>query len=362
MAIENNILNSEEIKRLFRTDIGHFEDKSARFLLKHTEHLRGLLLFLARDLAAHLDFSQANRERRSYIDATLRDSISDIVFTVPFRDAPPAEAVTIYILIEHQSTVDRMMGFRLHAYMGQIWRDQLEEQQQAKVPASQQRLSPILPIVFYTGKRQWEIPVSLNAVMDVPELMTRFVPTFDTLFLAVNDTDTGEFLVQDHPFGWLMSVAQQVTANERSIEDTLTEALARLDTLSPEETVLHAHAMVYLSHLVVSRCPQAEREPMIEQILIHNRDTEVKNLIMTGAEALIQQGKNEGLQQGIEQGRIDEKQTAVLKLLRHKFSDISDTVLNEINAIDDLVRLDNLFDQVLTADSFDDIDFSNNGN
>ena len=68
-----------------------------------------------------------------------------------------------------------------------------------------------------------------------------------------------------------------------------------------------------------------------------------------------------GIEQGLEQGRIDEKRTDVLKVVRHKFADISDSVLNEISEIDDLVHLDDLFDQVLTAESFDDIDFSKNG-
>ncbi len=78
---------------------------------------------------------------------------------------------------------------------------------------------------------------------------------------------------------------------------------------------------------------------------------------MTGIEALIQQGKDEGL----EQGRISEKRTDVLKLVRHRFADISDTILNEISSIDDLVYLDDLFDQILAAESFEDIDFSKNG-
>ncbi len=68
-----------------------------------------------------------------------------------------------------------------------------------------------------------------------------------------------------------------------------------------------------------------------------------------------------GIEQGREQGRIDEKRTAVLKVVRHRFANISDVILNEISGIDDLVHLDDLFDQVLTAESFDDIDFSKNG-
>ena len=146
-----NIINEEEIQKLFRTDIGHFADKSARFLFKQTEHLHGLVLFLARNIADHLDFSQAKMGNRSYIDAGLRDVMSDMVFTVPFRDASRTDDLTIYILIEHQSTVDRRMGFRFLSYMCQIWSGQFEALENAKVPIRQQRLRPILPIVFYTG-------------------------------------------------------------------------------------------------------------------------------------------------------------------------------------------------------------------
>ena len=67
------------------------------------------------------------------------------------------------------------------------------------------------------------------------------------------------------------------------------------------------------------------------------------------------------LQQGLEQGRINEKRTDVLKIARYRFSENSDTVLNEITAINDLVHLDDLFDQILTAETFEDIDFSKNG-
>ena len=85
MTEKHEILNRKNIKSLFRTDIGHFDDKSIRFLLKHSEHLRGLMLFLSGEVAQHLDFSQAKRKHRSYMDATLRDSISDIVFTIKIR-------------------------------------------------------------------------------------------------------------------------------------------------------------------------------------------------------------------------------------------------------------------------------------
>ena len=94
--------------------------------------------------------------------------------------------------------------------------------------------------------------------MDVPELTSTFVPTFETLFLGVKGTDTDEFLKYNHPIGWLMTVVQKAEVNDKLIEETLAEALTRLDTLSLNVAVLnvavlHAHAMVYLSHLLIGK-------------------------------------------------------------------------------------------------------------
>ena len=349
------VLTEEEIQTLFRTDIGHFADKSARLLFKRTEHLRGLVMFLTENIAQQLDFSQAKVGNRSYIDETLRDSMSDIVWTVPFRGTSHTDDLTIYILIEHQSTVDPMMGFRFLSYMCRVWHGQLDALENAKVPAHQRKLLPILPIVFYTGARVWNIPVSLDAVMDVPELMSPFVPKFEALFLGVNDTDPDKFGQQNHPFGWLMTVLQKVKEDRRSIEEVLEEALTRLDTLSDEEAELHAHAMIYLSHLVSSNRPASERKHLIQRILKHTKNTEVENQIMTGSEALVQQGKAEGLQEGFERGEIRTKREVLLKILKHRIGDIPDPVTKRVSRIRSRARLDSLLEQAATADTLDDI-------
>ena len=237
----------------------------------------------------------------------------------------------------------------------------------AKVPVSQRRLKPILPILFYTGSRRWNRPVTLNAVMDLPELMDPFVPKFETLFLPVKDTDTDEFLQHNHPFAWLMTVLQKVEEDDTSIDEILEETLEKLDTLSPEETALHTHAIVYLSHLVVCRRPEDEREHLMQRIMIHNKDTEVERLIMTGAEALIEQGKRQGLkqgkaqgleqglEQGLQQGEIQTKREVLLTLLGHRIGDIPDTITKKVSRIRSRTRLDSLLEQAATAEKLDDI-------
>ena len=114
---------------------------------------------------------------------------------------------------------------------------------------------------------------------------------------------------------------------------------------------------------MVVRRPAEEREDMLQLLETHTEDEEVQNIIMTGAEALIEQGKAEGIEQGkaegIEQGKVDAKQTAVVKLLYHQFPDVSSEISDEIGKIQDLTYLETLFDQILEAATLDDVDLPN---
>ena len=73
--------------------------------------------------------------------------------------------------------------------MVQIWESQRKQWKDADIPESEKRLQPILPILFYTGDHPWTAPVSVTTIMDVPKILERFVPNFDTLFLGVKQVE-----------------------------------------------------------------------------------------------------------------------------------------------------------------------------
>ncbi len=327
---------TEEIRGLFDTQVGHFADKSARWLFRQKENVRGLIRILAEDLEKHLDFQRLKVLNRSFVDDTLRDLQSDMVFSVPFRDAVQGEDVTVYILIEHQSTVDRMMGFRLLFYMCQIWNEQRGELERSRVPRSRWRLRPIIPIVYYTGSQRWETPLSLSAVMDVPDVLSRFVPRFDTLFLGVKKTDPEALTKTDHLLGWLLRVLQEDESDVGSLYDALQATLHYLDTLPAAEAVQHKNAILYLYHLILFKRPETEREGLIQLIQSHTTDTEVKNIIMTGAEALIEQG--------IERGAREMSVHNIFTVLSERFSQAEvEPVRPSLETVSDLTMLNELF-------------------
>ena len=109
-----------ETLTFFDFPIEHFADRSTRWLLEDRENVRGLLEIVAEHLTTHLDFSKLVHINRSFIPDNLREQESDIVYKVPFRSESKTDELLIYILIEHQSTVDTTMGFRVLFYMTQF--------------------------------------------------------------------------------------------------------------------------------------------------------------------------------------------------------------------------------------------------
>ncbi len=78
---------------------------------------------------------------------------------------------------------------------------------------------------------------------------------------------------------------------------------------------------------------------------------------MTGAEALIQQGKAEGLQQGEKRGEIQAKREFLLKLLDIRIGDVPDAISRKILRMRSRSRLDKLLEQAATAQTLDDIEW-----
>ena len=340
----------QELRDLYKPILAHFPDRSVRWLLEDKENVRGLIKILASELVDLIDFSRLELQNTNFLSSKLQEQVSDMIFSVPFKSDTETDDLLIYILIEHQSTVDISMGFRLLFYMMHIWDAQRQRWLADEVPKSEWRLRPILPIVFYSGDRGWRVPLSVTAIMNTPDVLTRFVPEFDTLFLNVKETETTELTKTGHPFGWLLTVLQNEKSDKETIKETLTEAIAYLNTLEPEQTERRIRVLHYFVMLIANRRPTDEHDELIGLVNQQSDVEEVELMAKTMADVM--------MEKGIAQGKTEAKQTAVIKLLTHQFPDVSDTVVESIHRIQERSRLDTLFDQILTATSFDDIDLN----
>ena len=364
-----------EIESFLDGRIEHFPDKSARWLFEDKEFVRGLVEIIDDGLAEFIDFSQIVQVNRSYIFDDLRELESDMVFRVPFRSESDIDELLIYILIEHQSTVDPIMGFRVLYYMMQIWDSQRREWELESVPKSRWRFNPIVPIVFYTGDQRWTTPLTLNAIMDIPDALSRFVPKIDPLFISVKETDESKLTHTGHPLGWVLTVLQQEGATVEALSETLIEALSHINTLDEASARQRRRAISYLLLLILNRRSLEEHPELtnlFEQHVVHESDREetermaqtivqhhFERGIEQGIERGIEQGRTQGIEQGKEQGSIKVKQSTVLKVLHLRFNTVPELIADNISLIRSQSRLDSLLEQAVSAKTLDEIDLGN---
>jgi hypothetical protein len=247
-----------------------FDDRSTLWLLEDPEQLRGFLQILDPDLADRLDFDHARRLNRSFIPADLQKEESDLVYTVPFRDGSGRE-VWVYILLEHQSEPDPLMGLRLYLYMGQLWDTQRREWEDRKTPVARRRLLPVIPVVYYTGEKRWSRPIGLKHLMDLPPELERFVPEWETLFLNLRQTPPETLTRFASAIGWALRVLQAENAPLEEMEQVLKEAMAGLEGLTDEQSGQWLRVAWFVLLLAIHRRDEEQVVDVVLEQARHSR-------------------------------------------------------------------------------------------
>jgi predicted transposase/invertase (TIGR01784 family) len=127
------------------------------------------------DLAARVDLGRLATVPASFVDEALQWRYSDLLFTAPLdgRDA------YVYLLVEHQSSLDPLMAFRMLRYVTRIWDQYLRGH-----PKSRQ-LPAVIPLVVHHGRSQWTGSAQLLNLIDIGpadrQVMQAYLPLFEFL-------------------------------------------------------------------------------------------------------------------------------------------------------------------------------------
>jgi hypothetical protein len=95
-------------------------------------------------------------ESGAYIDPTLVDSYSDLLFSARLRIG---DDLPMYLLLEHQSTEDPTMPLRVAAYQIRIWERWLKEHDSVRLP-------PMLSVVVSHAPGGWTKPQSFEEMFE----------------------------------------------------------------------------------------------------------------------------------------------------------------------------------------------------
>jgi len=327
--------------------IREFADRGTIWLLESTANLRDLITMAASEIAARLAFDRAERVNRSFVPADLREQEADLLFRVPFVEGDTE--VWVYVLVEHQSRPDPMMGLRVLSYMVQIWEMQRRRWKDEGASVSTRKLSPIIPMVFYTGRRQWSGVPGIQTVMDAPPELARFVPRHETLYLALNKASDGALM--GTALGAVLRVVRYVAAPTAEMERALVEAVKLLEDLPPGAQAEWRRAVQYLVLLIRHTRPPGERRGLygaVEDAVSPVRREELRQMAKTDAQRLLDQGRKlgreegraEARQEGRQEGRQEAYAAILATMLERRFGSLSATQRQSVAALSDTAAIE----------------------
>lgn len=276
---------------LFKTFLTH-ADTARDFL---TLHLPAELLHLC-------DLNTLQLESGSFIEENLRTYFADVLYSLKTAEGEGY----IYTLIEHQSSPDRHMAFRLMRYSIAAMQRHLD--------AGHEQLPLVIPLLFSHGRGSpWPYTLNWTELFARPGI-ARKLYTDDFPLIDVDAIDDDE--IMKHRRMALLELMLK-HAQTRDLAE-LTEHLVTLliaGYTTDEQLVTLMNWMLQTGDTASPEAflqELARRSPQHEEILM----TIAQRLEQKGLEKGIEKGIQLGEQRGIEKGRSEGEREATLKIAR----------------------------------------------
>ncbi|MQY29074.1 Rpn family recombination-promoting nuclease/putative transposase [Nocardia aurantia] len=283
---------------------------------------------LSAEMLEQLDLTVLDRQSVSFVPAELRSRYSDILFRTRFA----ARDAFVYLLIEHQSSQDPLMAFRITEYLVAIWNRYLEDHKKDRPPVT--RLPLVIPMVVHVSAdgARWTEPVDLGDVLDIDpdvrDLLGDHLPRMRFLLDDVNALDVQQ-LLQRKPAALSMVLVMLRNAPRHTHLDQVLSLLEELlrDLTSDQLSRLLAYIFT------VGRTDADTLQPVFERI-----GPSAKEAMMTIADDL----------------RAEGGANLLIDQLSVKFGPLSERVLRRVRGAD-AATLRDLSRRFIFATSIDDV-------
>ncbi len=262
----------------------HSNDGFCKEVFSIPENARALFQnHLPPGIVAGIDWSSLTLAPGSFVKKSLRQTHSDLLFSVQCAGRP----LLLYLLFEHQTTVDEAMPLRLLVTVAEIL---LSHHKKHGLP-----LAPVIPFVLHQGPERWSVSTQFSDLLELPpgagpELLA-FQPVFRYALLDLTqfDPDREERDAHNRVVLQLMKLARENRIREffrwlagNFAAAVLTDELLRLSLLY----ALHTDTSLDFDQIIHSL----------------ETNTELKKKAMSTAEHLMEQGRAKGRAEGEARG------------------------------------------------------------
>lgn len=238
-------------------------------------------IHLPAELRALCDLSTLKLENSSFVEENLRQYFSDVLYSLKTVSGDDGY---VQVLIEHQSSPDKHMAFRMIRYAVAAMQSHLD--------AGHKTLPLVIPILFYTGKRS-PYPYSTNWLQEFAD-PARAKNLYSSDFPLIDITVIPDEEIMEHRSMAALTLLQK-HIHQRNLAELMDKLVALLLT-----GYLASPQVVVLINYIIQAGDTADAEAFVRELAL--RVPQHEDELMTIAQQLEQKGINKGMQQGMQQG------------------------------------------------------------
>lgn len=277
-------------------------DKLVKTILKKPEEMAKIINeFL--EPSVEVKSENLVKYTNSYITQKYKSKEADIVYKLKNEE--------VFFLVEHQSTIDKKMPYRILNYCVDImqeWVKNKKLKRQTKYPI-------VVPIIIYTGIEKWKIPKNFKDVQISNQIFGDFKIDLYYNLIEINKLSKKYLIDQQSLFGYGMVIEK--SKNKAELQENL-ELIVK-NAKSKENLMEISNIMEYLFYDMIE---ESAKEMLIEKINLKIRKEEkdmsslYERLLAETCE-MIKEGKNEGIEEGKKIMREIMKKEATQALLKN---------------------------------------------
>ena len=265
--------------------------------------------YLPKEVLEIIDLSTLKQESSSFLSNELGEGVSDVLYSVKYGE----ESGYISILLEHQSTSDRLITFRIQKYMLRLCEEHLRKQKGKK--NSEKTLPIIYPVILYTGNKKYTAPRSFYELFENKELAKKFF-TEPVKVIDVHEIKDEE--LKERYLDTMMYIMRHIYA-----KDILKYIIRKIVNFE----IIAKNNFSYLEDMLVYIIEKGESEDtrellsvfqeIVPQEKIGNIMTIAERLATSGpiADKIREQSMKAGMEAGMQKGKLERNIEIAKKML-----------------------------------------------
>jgi predicted transposase YdaD len=254
--------------------------------------------WLPDSLLRHLDWNSLRTEKVPGLNAGLRESIEDVLYSVQLGE----RQILIYVLLEHVTRPEWTLPLQIQERILLVWRHHVTRHPETR------QLPLLIPLVVHTSAGKWKIARRLRELIEIPsglqDWAAEFIPDG---YLLVELSRRGREKLAQGALGRAILLALTRQRKGKLEAQDLVDIVGELLREEDHEAVkaLARHLWTYLvehselreeemEHIV----EEIEQAPATDETLRQN----LRKTAMSTKEMLIQKGREEGREEGLQKG------------------------------------------------------------